>query len=176
MGNVKKEDRADGTEILRLNLVGLGLQAIGEIVGCHAATVSVKLKEMGVASNDTRRNFMEEVYNCLSEEEREWLADILYTSKVPIKDFVVQLLKERHRVAPPEPGPELTPLPTPSYPVSEKDLMELSDWDKSLRGLTGISDEIMNDVVSGGTGVIRVTSKDDKPEVTIVPVKDLFSE
>lgn len=111
MGNVKREDRADGTEILKLNLVGLGLQAIGELVGCHEATVSVKLKEMGVSANDTRRNFMGEVYNVLPEETREWLADTLYTTRTPIKDFVVQLLREAHRNAPEAPVPVPTPLP-----------------------------------------------------------------
>jgi hypothetical protein len=162
MGNVKKEDRADGTEILKLNLVGLGLQAIGEIVGCHEATVSVKLKEMGVAPNDTRRNFMGEVYNCLPEEVQEWLADTLYTSKTPVKDFVIKLLIEQHRVAPAVPTAEPTPLPKSEEVIGPT--------------LPGIPEAALCDLFATGTGVTKVTAEDDDLKVAHVPVKDLFSE
>lgn len=162
MGNVKKEDRADGTEILKLNLVGLGLQAIGEIVGCHEATVSVKLKEMGVAPNDTRRNFMGEVYNCLTEEEREWLADTLYTSKVPIRDFVLGLLRRAYITRDPDPVPEVTPLPEPE-PFSLTPTVE-------------VPRETLTDLFTQGVGVTKTTVEDGEVKVTPVPVKDLFSE
>lgn len=162
MGNMRKEDRADGTDIVKLNLMGLGLQAIGEIVGCHEATVSVKLKEMGVAPNDTRRNFMGEVYNCLSEEEREWLADTLYTSKTPVKDFVIKLLKEQYRVAPAVPTAEPTPLPKSEEVPGP--------------ALPGIPEAVLGDLFVTGTGVAKVTAEDGGLKVTPVPVKDLFSE
>jgi hypothetical protein len=165
MGNVRKEDRADGSDILKLNLVGLGLQAIGEIVGCHEATVSVKLKEMGVAPNDTRRNFMGEVYNCLSEDEREWLADRLYTSKTSVKDFVIKLIKEQYRVAPAAPAAEPTPLP-----VSQVELAPGLTFTSSVV----VPDVVLEDLFVHGIGVAKVTVGDGEPTVTTVPVKDLF--
>jgi hypothetical protein len=172
MGNVRKEDRADGTDILKLNLVGLGLQAIGEIVGCDQATVSVKLKEMGVPPNDTRRNFMAAVYNCLTEEEREWLADTLYTSKTSVKDFVIRLLKEQYRLAPAVPTAEPTPLPPP---ISQVELAPGLTFTSSAVS-PEVPDEAVFDLFAHGTGVVKVTAENGKPKLTTIPVRDLFSE
>lgn len=137
MTNVKREDRVDGTVIRKLNRIGLGLRAIGAILGCHAATVAGRLKEMGEEPIDTRQNFMEDIYNQLSPDEREWLADTLYASGIPIKEFILQMIKESYTNAPVTPKAAPTPLPVSSLPVQDDgpDLTNLETWNKLFEDL-----------------------------------------
>lgn len=114
MANVKKANRVQDTDIKRLNHVGLGLKAIADLLGCHAATVTLRLKAMGVDPTDTRRSFMEQVFLSLTPDEQEWLSHNLYNSGTSIKEFTTRLIKEAYAQAPvvaaptPPPMPEMT--------------------------------------------------------------------
>ena len=100
MANVKKDNRVHDTDIKRLNHVGLGLKTIADILGCHAATITLRLKKMGVDPTDTRRNFMESVFTHLTPAEQDWLSHNLFNSGLGIKEFVTALIKEAHTNAP----------------------------------------------------------------------------
>jgi hypothetical protein len=77
--------------IIRLNSVGLSLGTIGKLVGCHATTVTLRLKELNVQPADTRRAFMEDIVKSMSEDQLEWLADQLGPT-ISIKDYIRNLL------------------------------------------------------------------------------------
>lgn len=122
MANVKKANRVQDTDIKRLNHVGLGLGTIAKVLGCHAATVTLRLKAMNVEPTDTRRSFMDDVFKHLTSEEQEWLSHNLYNSNTPVKDFIVSLIKVAHTQAPavaavvPAPIPDLVAAPTQIAP------------------------------------------------------------
>ena len=100
MANVKKANRVQDTDIKRLNHVGLGLKAIADLLGCHAATITLRLKAMGIEPTDTRRSFMEAVFTSLSPAEQDWLSHNLFNSGIGIKEFVATLIREAHANAP----------------------------------------------------------------------------
>ena len=100
MANVKKANRVQDTDIKRLNHVGLGLKAIAELLGCHPATITLRLKAMAVEPIDTRRSFMEQVFLSLSREEQEWLSHNLFNAGLGIREFVTTLIKEAFAAAP----------------------------------------------------------------------------
>lgn len=83
--------KASDQDIIKLNSVGLSLGTIASQLDCHPTTITLRLKSLGVAPADTRRTFMEDVYNGLSSDQREWLADQL-GPHVSIKDYVKSLL------------------------------------------------------------------------------------
>jgi hypothetical protein len=87
--------KATDEDLIRLNSIGLSLASVGKILGCHATTVKLRLDELGVEPTDTRRSFMEGVYNSLSFKQQEWLADQL-GPKLHIQDFIKNLLVERY--------------------------------------------------------------------------------
>ena len=111
MANVKKANRVQDTDIKRLNHVGLGLKAIADLLGCHAATVTLRLKAMGVDPTDTRRSFMEQVFLSLTPDEQEWLSHNLYNSGTSIKEFTTRLIKEAYAQNPALAAPMPAPLP-----------------------------------------------------------------
>lgn len=135
MANVRAKDRVQNADIKRLNHVGLGLKAIADLLGCHAATITLRLKEMGVAPTDTRRSFMEQVFLGLTADEQEWLSHTLYNSGTPVKEFVTTLIKTAHSLAPkvaqamPAPLPEMLSAPTETVQTSEPedDLQEAEE-------------------------------------------------
>lgn len=111
MANVRKEDRVQDADIKRLNHVGLGLKAIAEILGCHPATITLRLAAMGISPTDTRRSFMEQVWNSLDSEQQDWLSHNLYNTGVGIKEFVTALIRREYVE---NPGTvEATPAPMP---------------------------------------------------------------
>lgn len=127
MGNRKKQDRVMDTDIKELNHVGIGLKKIAEILGCHPATITQRLKEMNVKPTDTRRSFMEGVFEKLTQAQQVWFSQNLYNTGINVKDFVAQLIKEAYAAAPaiataePVPVPEMVPTEpaTPRTPLDE---------------------------------------------------------
>lgn len=83
--------KASDVDIVRRNSVGLSLGRIARDLGCHPTTITLRLKSLGVSPADTRRTFMEDVFDSLSPDQQEWLADQLgpHTS---IKDYVKTLV------------------------------------------------------------------------------------
>lgn len=82
-------------EIIRLNSVGLSLASIAEKLNCHPTTITLRLKALKVNPADTRRTFMEDVYNSMGQSQQDWLIDQLgpHTS---IKQYVGNLLTKAY--------------------------------------------------------------------------------
>lgn len=99
MSNANRPGRkASDADIIKLNSLGLSLSTIGKMLGCHPTTVILRLNSLNVATADTRRSFMEDIYNGLSDDQREWLASQL-GPKISIKDYVHNLLVEKFLVS-----------------------------------------------------------------------------
>ena len=87
----RKTKTVPDAHIIALNSVGLSLSTIANRLGIHHTTVTGRLKQLGIAPADTRRAFMEEVFDSLSPHQREWLANQLIGGR-PVKDFVKSLI------------------------------------------------------------------------------------
>lgn len=96
MGNRKREDRVQNVDIKRLNHMGLGLKAIADHLGCHPATITLRLKAMNIDPTDTRRSFMEQVFNGLDRDQQDWLSHNLYNAGINVKEFVLTLVREAY--------------------------------------------------------------------------------
>ena len=87
--------KATDADIIRLNSVGLSLSTIGDKLGCHPTTITLRLKQLGVEPADTRRAFMESIYEDLPAPQQDWLEKQLGPN-INIKDFVHNLLVEKY--------------------------------------------------------------------------------
>lgn len=83
--------KANDSDLIRLNSVGLSLSTIADKLKCHPTTVTQRLVALGIPPADTRRSFMEDVYMGLSDSQREWLISQL-GPHLSIKDYVKNLL------------------------------------------------------------------------------------
>lgn len=83
--------KASDSDIVRLNSVGLSLGTIAELLRCHPTTITLRLKQLKIEPADTRRTFMEDIYNSLSTDQQEWLADQL-GPHLSVKDYIKNLL------------------------------------------------------------------------------------
>lgn len=83
--------KANDSDLIRLNSVGLSLSTIAEKLNCHPTTVTQRLVALNIPPADTRRSFMEDVYMSLSETQKEWLINQL-GPHLSIKDYVKNLL------------------------------------------------------------------------------------
>lgn len=179
MGNVKKTDRVQDTDIKRLNHVGLSQKAIAEQLGCHAATVTQRLKGMGIQATDTRRSFMEQVFLGLNKKQREWLSHNLYNSNIEIKKFVITLIKEAYESAPV--ATPAAPAPMPKGLVGAKaEVMILDEVEFT-------PDEVEQEIVLGGSSPTpdpedtvaaeHVQEMELEPiEAELVPVTSIFGK
>ena len=92
MSNVYRANRkAEDSDILELNSVGLSLSTIAKMLGCHPTTITLRLQALGVKPADTRRTFMEDVYLSLPPNQQQWLVSQLGPHK-SIKDYVRGLI------------------------------------------------------------------------------------
>ena len=78
-------------DVIAFNSVGISLGGIAEKLNCHHTTVTARLKVLGIPPADTRRAFMEDVYDRLSPAQQQWLIDQLGPSH-SVKDFVRSLI------------------------------------------------------------------------------------
>lgn len=124
MANVKKSLRVKDSDIVRLNHVGLPLKAIGEILGCHYATVTNRMKAMRLAPVDTRHSFMEDIFKDLSADQQNWLSNYLYNNQIPIKSFLSFLIQQAYAGAIELPVGEPLPLEEVSDDVPEEIVAE----------------------------------------------------
>lgn len=83
--------KADDLDIIGLNSVGLSLSRISRELGIHHTTVTHRLKVLNIPPADTRRAFMEDIFDGLSLVQQEWLIAQLGPAHT-IKDFVRSLL------------------------------------------------------------------------------------
>ena len=78
-----------------MNSVGISLATITSIIGCHPATISLRLKQLNIPPADTRRAFMEDIVITLSDDQQEWLVNQL-GPHISVKDFVRNLIVEEY--------------------------------------------------------------------------------
>lgn len=82
----------DEVALLRMVKLGFSTSTIADLYECHISTVTNRLKKMGIAPMDGRRNFIEEVFFALSEEEKKWLINELEYFD-DIKDLIANMFK-----------------------------------------------------------------------------------
>lgn len=87
--------KATDQDIIRLNSVGLSLNAIGERLGCHPTTITLRLKALNIEPADTRRAFMEEIYDGMGKAQQDWLEAQL-GPHTTIKDFIKNMLVKEY--------------------------------------------------------------------------------
>lgn len=78
-------------EIIRLNSVGLSLTTIAKKLDCHPTTITLRLKSLKINPADTRRTFMEDVFNGMAKSQQDWLINQL-GPHISVKDYVQNLL------------------------------------------------------------------------------------
>lgn len=83
--------KANDLRIVGLNGVGISLNGIGIREGIHHTTVTSRLKALGIPPADTRRAFMEEIFDNLSSAQQEWLIEQVSAGQ-NIKDLVRGLI------------------------------------------------------------------------------------
>lgn len=83
--------KATDEELLVFNNLGLSLQTVAKQFDMHPTTVTQRLKGLGISVADTRRSFMEDIYNELSPVQKEFLIKTLGTS-VTVKEYVKKLI------------------------------------------------------------------------------------
>lgn len=116
MSNVPQSERVQDADIRRLNHVGLSQKAIAEELGCHPATVAVKLKTLGIKSVDTRHSFMEAVYKGLNRSQQEWLSRHLYNNDMDLRKFVSDLVVQAYKDS--DHLTQAVPVPVPKLEVA----------------------------------------------------------
>lgn len=84
-------DTETDRKIVRLNSVGLGLSHIGDKLAIHKSTVKARLNALGIAPADTRRTFMQDVFETLPTKFQDRLMDHL-GGGMPIGAFVRKLI------------------------------------------------------------------------------------
>ena len=87
--------RVNDETLIRLNDLGLSLKRIAELTGYHWTTIHVRFRELGIKPTDTRRAFMDDIYQNLTPAQREWLADELNLGQ-PIGAFLRMLIVEKY--------------------------------------------------------------------------------
>jgi hypothetical protein len=92
--NLKLARQSRDHDMIRLNGVGLSLATIGKTLDVHPTTVTLRLSAHQIPPADTRRAFMEDVYNRLNPIQRSWLEQQV-GAHVSIKDLVTNLLVEK---------------------------------------------------------------------------------
>lgn len=83
--------KVNDRDVIALNSVGISLAGIAKRLNCHHTTVTSRLSALSVSPADTRRSFMEDIYDGLSPRQQEWLINQLGPSH-SVKDFVKSLI------------------------------------------------------------------------------------
>ncbi len=96
MSSVPRANRkASDEDIISLNSLGLSLTTIAKQLNCHPTTVTLRLKALGIEPADTRRSFMEHIYQSLTSAQQNWLVKQL-GPHFSISDFLKNLLVEKY--------------------------------------------------------------------------------
>lgn len=78
-------------DLIALNSVGISLAGIARRLNCHHTTVKARLVILGIPPADTRRAFMEDIYDALSQRQQHWLQEQLNPTN-SIKDYIRALI------------------------------------------------------------------------------------
>lgn len=97
--------KADDNQIVELNNIGLSLCGIAKRLDVHHTTITYRLRALGIAPADTRRAFMEDIFETLSIPQQTWLVEQLGAG-YSVKDFIRSLLIKEfiNRSAPAKPS------------------------------------------------------------------------
>jgi hypothetical protein len=87
----KYKRKADDSKIIEFNNVGLSLNGIAERLGVHHTTITYRLRALGISPADTRRAFMEDIFETLTPAQQTWLIEQL-SPGFSVKGFVRSLL------------------------------------------------------------------------------------
>jgi hypothetical protein len=136
MANVKKSDRVQNVDIKRLNGVGLGLKSIADRLGCHPATITLRMQEMGLVPTDTRRSFMEQVFDGLTTDQQEWLSHNLYNAEIWVGEFVTNLIRQAYAE-----NPGTVSAAPVAVPELEGNHPQSTDILEELHGTGGVSEK-----------------------------------
>jgi hypothetical protein len=90
-----RNKKIDDDRLIGFNSVGLSLGETAERLGVHHTTVTHALKGLGIPPADTRRSFMGDVFNGLTEAQQEWLIQQLGPG-LSVKDFVRGLIVQKY--------------------------------------------------------------------------------
>lgn len=96
MSNVFRYNRkASDEDIIRLNSVGISLATIARMMDMHPASVTLRLKSLKITPTDTRRSFMEDVFNNLPANSQDLVAAHLAMNPgMSIRTYVSQLISK----------------------------------------------------------------------------------
>lgn len=95
MSTIRSSRKADDAEIVRLNSLGLSYSTIGKTLNCHPTTIKKRLDGLNIPAADTRRTFMEDIFNMLTSAQQDWLSDQL-GPHIPVKNYVHNLLVQAY--------------------------------------------------------------------------------
>jgi len=85
--------KADDKTIIELNNIGMSMTGIAQWLGVHHTTITYRLKALGIAPVDTRRAFMEDVFEALPSVQQDWLISQMgpgYSVKDLIKSLITK--------------------------------------------------------------------------------------
>ena len=86
-----RRQKPSDAAVIALNSVGMSLTYIGKKLDVHPTTVLHRLKALGIPAADTRRAFMEEIFDSLTLDQQVWLLERL-DAGYSIKDLIRNLL------------------------------------------------------------------------------------
>lgn len=88
----RRNRKGSDHDITRLNALGFSLAAIGLKLNCHPTSITLRLKSLKIRPADTRRSFMEDIYNHIGDDVQEKIAEVLNNRSMTIKDYVRELI------------------------------------------------------------------------------------
>lgn len=85
--------KIDDTYMLQLNSVGVTLRGIAKRMDCHHTSIAHRLKLLDIPPADTRRSFMEDVFNSLSYDQQKFLINQVGLGG-DVKDYISLLIRQ----------------------------------------------------------------------------------
>ena len=90
---LRRNRKGSDRDITRLNSLGFSLSTIGEKLACHPTSITLRLKSLKIPPADTRRAFMEDIFNDLPPDFQTDIADLMEDTKiVSIKSYIRDLI------------------------------------------------------------------------------------
>jgi len=92
---LRRNRKGSDRDITRLNSLGFSLSTIGEKLRCHPTSITLRLKSLKIPPADTRRAFMEDIFNELPTEFQDDIADLMEEKKIlSIKSYIATLIND----------------------------------------------------------------------------------
>ena len=105
---LRRNRKGSDRDITRLNSLGFSLSKIGERLSCHPTSITLRLKSLKISPADTRRAFMEDIWNDLPLDFQEEVADLIENGNIgSIKGYIRNLIHSDIMARRPAPKLEL---------------------------------------------------------------------